>query len=100
MNKNINKSGLQQIEQDLNQMIIKLLLKLNNEENENDNKEDLIKQINALSKSVPQLIKLSERISSENNHKIEIDKKYFNIMKDDNILEKAIEVINFVNNYE
>lgn len=97
MNSNINKSDLQKIERDLNQMLIKLLLKLNLENDDLENKDELIKQINLLSKSVPQLIKLSDRISSELNHHSQIEEKYNKIIENEKMLEKAIEIINFLN---
>ena len=83
MNSNIKKNDLQKIEQDLNQVIIKLLLKINSDDNENDNKDDLIKQINSLSKSVPQLIKLSEKMSSNSDNENELDYKYTKILNND-----------------
>jgi len=98
MNSNIKKSDLQKIEQDLNQVIIKLLLKINSDDNENDNKDDLIKQINSLSKSVPQLIKLSEKMSNDLDKENELDTKYTKILNNDEMLSKSIELLNFINN--
>lgn len=98
MNSIIKKSELQKIEQDLNQLLIKLLLKLNLENEEIENKNELIQQINLLSKSVPQLIKLSDRISSELNHQSELEEKYFKLLDDEKMLENAIELIIFINN--
>ncbi len=98
MNSNIKKSDLQKIEQDLNQVIIKLLLKINSDDNENDNKDDLIKQINSLSKSVPQLIKLSEKMSNDLDKENELEFKYTKILNNDEMLSKSIELLNFINN--
>ena len=97
MNSNINKSDLQKIEQDLNQVIIKLLLKISNDNGDNENKEDLIKQINSLSKSVPQLIKLSEKIGNDLQLEYELEANYKKILGNEEMLEKSIEIINFLN---
>ena len=97
MQSNIYKSDLQKIEHDLNQVIIKLLLKISSDDGDNENKEDLIKQINSLSKSVPQLIKLSEKISNDLQLEYELEANYKKILGNEEMLEKSIEIINFLN---
>jgi len=90
-------SDLQKIEQDLNKIIIKLLLRLNNDD-DSDNKDDLIKQINSLSKSVPQLIKLSEKINNDLQQRYDLQNSYCKILNNEEMLEKSIEILNFLNN--
>lgn len=89
------RSDLQQIEQDLKKIIIKLLLRLNNDD-DNDNKDDLIKQINSLSKSVPQLIKLSEKINNDLQQRNELQNSYNKIIVNEEMFEKSIDIINFI----
>ncbi|HRP02856.1 MAG TPA: hypothetical protein PLE30_09440 [Candidatus Kapabacteria bacterium] len=92
---NIN---LKKIEEDITFTILKLLQLLNIEGNSNINKEELIAYINTLSRAVPQLIQLIEKIGVEKNTKHLDRDRYNKILENDTYIQKSLELLNFLNN--